>query len=69
MKLDWTNLEDIGIELYEKYPDIDPLTIRFVDLRQWILDLPGFIGDPEKSNEPKLEAIQMSWYEEWKINQ
>jgi len=69
MKFDWLDAEDIGIELQEKYPDIDPLSVRFVDLRQWVLDLPNFIGDPEKSNEGKLEAIQMAWYEEWKLNQ
>ena len=69
MKLDWTDSEDIGIALSEKFPDIDPLSVRFVDLRQWTLDLKDFEGDPEKSNEPKLEAIQMAWHEEWKYNQ
>jgi FeS assembly protein IscX len=64
MKMDWTDSEDIGIALFEKFPDLDPLTVRFVDLREWVLALPDFIGDPEKSNEPKLEAIQMAWYEE-----
>lgn len=69
MKMDWTDSEDIGIALSEKFPDIDPLAVRFVDLRQWTLDLHDFIGDAEASNEPKLEAIQMAWYEEWKYNQ
>jgi len=67
--LDWDDAESIGIELYEAHPDVDPLKTRFTDMRQWILDLPGFQGDPAKSNEPKLEAIQMAWYEEWKDNQ
>lgn len=60
----WTDSEDIGIALYEKFPDVDPLTIRFVDLRQRVLELDGFAGDPHASNEAKLEAIQMAWYEE-----
>jgi FeS assembly protein IscX len=37
-----------------------------VDMHKWILDLEGFDGKPEQSNEKALEAIQMAWYEEWK---
>jgi FeS assembly protein IscX len=62
----WIDAEDIGIALAEKYPDIDPLTVRYTDLRHHVLDLEGFDDDPKTSNEPKLEAIQMAWYEEWK---
>ena len=65
----WTNAEDIGIALFEKYPDEDPLTVRFTDLRERVMQLEGFDDDPKASNEPKLEAIQMAWYEEWKDNQ
>ena len=64
----WTSAEDIGIALFEKYPDVDPLTVRFTDLRERVLQLEGFDDDPKGSNEPKLEAIQMAWYEEWKDN-
>jgi len=60
----WTDAEDIGIALHEKHPDIDPLTARFTDLRQWVLALPGFDDDPAASNEARLEAIQMAWHEE-----
>ena len=65
----WTDAEDIGIALNEKFPDLDPLTVRFTDLREKVLALGGFDDDPKNSNEPKLEAIQMAWYEEWKDNQ
>jgi FeS assembly protein IscX len=65
----WEDTEDIGIALYEKYPDTDPLQVRFTDLRTWVTQLEGFEGDAAKSNEAKLEAIQMAWYEEWKDNQ
>ena len=65
----WTDAEDIGIALQGKFPDIDPLTVRFTDLRERVLQLDGFQDDPKASNEPKLEAIQMAWYEEWKDNQ
>jgi FeS assembly protein IscX len=62
----WIDAEDIGIALAEKFPGVDPLTIRFTDLRARVLALAGFDDDPMASNEPKLEAIQMAWYEEWK---
>ena len=65
----WLDAEDIGIALLEKFPDIDPLTVRFTDLRDKVLQLEGFDDDPKMSNEPKLEAIQMAWHEEWKENQ
>ena len=65
----WTDAEDIGIALFEKFPAVDPLTVRFTDLREKVLRLDGFDDDPKASNEPKLEAIQMAWYEEWKDNQ
>jgi len=66
MKITWTDVEEIGIQLFEKYPDKDPLKIRFTDLHGWVQELPDFEGDPKKSNEKILEAIQMAWYEEWK---
>jgi FeS assembly protein IscX len=61
----WIDAEDIGIALAEKYPDLDPLTVRFTDLREHVLALNGFDDDPRTSNEPKLEAIQMAWLEEY----
>jgi FeS assembly protein IscX len=60
----WTDAEDIGIALAEKFPGVDPLTVRFTDLRERVLALDGFDDLPNASNEPKLEAIQMAWHEE-----
>jgi len=61
----WGDVEVIGIALAEKFPDVDPLTVRFTDLRERVMALDGFDDDPKKSNEPKLEAIQMAWHEEY----
>ncbi len=61
----WMDAEDIGIRLQEEYPETDPLTVRFTDLHAWIVALPDFKDDPQASNEKKLEAIQMVWYEEY----
>jgi len=62
----WDNAEEIGIRLQEKFPNTDPLSVRFTDLHQWVVELEGFAGDPKGSNEGKLEAIQMAWLEEYK---
>ena len=64
MKLSWTDVEEIGIQLSEKFPDTDPLTVRFTDLHKWVTELPDFEDDAKKSNEKILEAIQMAWLEE-----
>jgi len=63
-KLDWTDVRDIAIGLLEANPDVDPLTVRFTDLHRWVTELPGFAGDPKRSNEQILEAIQMAWLDE-----
>ena len=65
MALTWDNSEDIAIQLHEKFPHVDPLTIRFTDLHKWVTELPNFEDNPARSNEGILEAIQMAWYEEW----
>ena len=67
--LTWDHTEDIALELFDRNPTLDPLTVRFTDLHKWITELPQFGDDPAKSSEGKLEAIQMAWYEEYKDNQ
>ena len=59
----WKDAEDIALELLERHPDVDPLTVRFTELHRWVVELPGFADDPKASNEGKLEAIQMAWLE------
>jgi FeS assembly protein IscX len=61
----WTDVEEIGIQLQEKFPDVDPLTVRFTDLLRYVTELEGFADDAAKSNESRLEAIQMAWHEEF----
>ncbi len=63
-ELTWLDAEEIGIQLQEKYPEIDPLTVRFTELHKYVVALEGFTDDPAKSNESRLEAIQMAWHEE-----
>jgi FeS assembly protein IscX len=62
--MQWTDIGDIAIELAEAYPEVDPLTVNFVDLRNWVLALPDFSDDPGRCGEKILEAIQAAWIEE-----
>jgi FeS assembly protein IscX len=62
----WDDIEDIALALIEKFPETDPLTVRFTDLYKWVVELDGFDDDSKNSNEKKLEAIQMAWFEEFK---
>ena len=64
MNLKWTDTLDIAIELYDSHPDVDPLAVNFVDLRNWVLALENFDDDPDRCGEKILEAIQMAWIEE-----
>jgi len=61
----WTDSTLIAEELYDKYPDVDPKTIRFTDLMQWVLELDGFSDNESNCGERILEAIQMTWIEEY----
>jgi FeS assembly protein IscX len=67
-KLTWDQPDDIALELYEKFPDLDPTNIRYTDLHKWITELDDFDDDPAASTEGKLEAIQMAWLDEYKEN-
>ena len=67
--LTWDDAEDIGIELAEKFPGLNPLEVRFTDLHKYVSELPAFVDDPKKSTEGKLEAIQMAWNEEFQDRQ
>lgn len=60
----WTDTIQIAEALYDQYPEIDPLTIRFTDLLQWVMQLDGFDDLEGNCGERILEAIQMAWIEE-----
>lgn len=60
----WTDIHDIAAELYDSRPDIDPKTIRFTDLHNWVISLPGFDDDHSRGGEKILEAIQQAWIDE-----
>jgi len=69
MGLTWRDAEEIAVQLSERFPETDPLTVRFTDLHRWVAELEEFEDDPKASSEGKLEAIQMAWLEEYRANQ
>ncbi|MCP4637894.1 MAG: Fe-S cluster assembly protein IscX [Methyloversatilis sp.] len=60
----WTDTLDIAIALTEAKPDVDPRYVRFTDLMEWVMALPGFDDDPKRCGERILEAIQQAWMDE-----
>ncbi|WP_199154558.1 Fe-S cluster assembly protein IscX [Chromobacterium sp. ASV23] len=60
----WTDVNDIAIELAEAHPEVDPKSVRFVDLHNWVVDLPDFDDDHSRGGERVLEAIQQAWIDE-----
>jgi FeS assembly protein IscX len=64
MKITWSDILEIAIELSETYPEVDPQWISFPDLHKKICNLKNFDDNPQNSNEKILEAIQMAWIDE-----
>ncbi|WP_017942414.1 MULTISPECIES: Fe-S cluster assembly protein IscX [unclassified Thioalkalivibrio] len=60
----WTDTQEIAMQLADEHPDVDPRNINFMDLRQWVMGLPDFDDDPDRSGERILEAIQLAWMDE-----
>lgn len=60
----WVDVQDIAIALSEKFPQVDPKTINFVTLHNYVVDLPGFDDDHHRGGEKVLEAIQSAWIDE-----
>lgn len=64
MNLKWTDSLEIAIALSETRPTVDPRTVRFTDLFEWVQSLEGFSDVPAHCGEKVLEAIQMAWIDE-----
>ena len=62
--MQWTDIYDIAADLEDTHPDVNPLTVNFVDLRNWVMALEAFDDDPTRCGEKVLEAIQAAWIEE-----
>ena len=62
--ISWTDSLEIAISLEEAHPDIDPITINFVDLRELVMALEDFNEGDTQCGEKVLEGIQMCWIDE-----
>ena len=62
--ISWTDSLEIAISLEEAHPDIDPITINFVELRELVIALEDFNESDTQCGEKVLEAIQMCWIDE-----
>ena len=62
--ISWTDSLEIAISLEDAYPDIDPITINFVELRKLVMALEEFNEGDTQCGEKILEAIQMCWIDE-----
>jgi len=60
----WIDIREIAIALAEAHPDVDPTSVRFTDLHNWVRALPGFDDDPRHGGEKILEASQAAWIDE-----
>ena len=60
----WTDTQEIALALVDAHPEVDPKGVRFTDLYQWVMVLPGFADDPKRCGEKILEAIQLAWIDE-----
>lgn len=65
----WTDTQEIAIQLADEHPDVDPRNVNFMDLRQWVMELPEFDDDPNRSGERILEAIQAAWMDEADVDE
>ncbi|QXH99529.1 Fe-S cluster assembly protein IscX [Pseudomonas monsensis] len=64
MSYGWNDVNRIAEELAEAKPDVDPLSVNFVDLQRWIMELPDFDNTSGRVGEKVLEAVQALWIEE-----
>lgn len=61
----WLDVQRIAEELADTHPGVDPLSVRFVELREMVQALPGFKEEPgHPVNERILEEVQRHWLEE-----
>ena len=62
--MNWSDTFEIVDNLCEKYPNVEPEKLLFLDLMNMVTSLEGFTGKIENCNERILEAIQAIWIEE-----
>lgn len=65
MKWTWRDIDGIALDLVDRHPNVDPLTVKLADLKKLVMDLPTFGDDPVAATDRILESIQSAWYDEY----
>lgn len=65
MKRTWRDVDDIAIDLVERHPNVDPLSVKLPEIQKMVTELPTFGDDPTAASDKILEAIQAAWYDEF----
>lgn len=65
MKWTWRDVDDIAIDLVERFPNTDPLSVKLPELQAMVAELPNFGDDPAAATDTILESIQAAWYDEF----
>lgn len=65
MKWTWRDVDDIALDLVERHPNLDPMSVNLEELKKLVIELPAFGDNPEASTQRTLEAIQAAWYDEF----
>ena len=50
----WRDVDDIALDLVEKYPYLDPLTVRLPELKKMVTELPTFADNPDAATDKIL---------------
>lgn len=62
--LDWESSHALARALMARHPDADLDALGLEQLNAWILELPGFVDDPDMVNDGILTDVLRDWYEE-----
>jgi len=65
MKRTWRDVDDIAIDLVEQHPNLDPLSVKLLEIQKMVTELSTFGDDPAAATDKILEAIQAAWYDEF----
>jgi FeS assembly protein IscX len=64
MEFGWTDVGEIALELWDRYPGLDPRAVALADLAELVMGLDGFADVSERPDDQQLFAIQQAWLAE-----
>ena len=62
-KVTWEDTKQIGLELADRYPEMDPVPVSPEELRRMVTELEGFEDDPTAGDAVTLSVIRQRWLE------